>query len=572
MPADLLPTDPLIWDSSAEQARDKAFSLLVVQDGESYSYPLPASGKLLIGRAPHADVRIDHGSVSREHAVLHLGEILEIEDLDSANGSRLREIPLRPRARTEVFPDDVIDLGAVLLVIQYRRLEQRLRRSCDRAFLELRVEEECEQVAKGGPPLAVVEIEVEGGLGTHAVQLLLASQLRQQDLITSIGSGKYELLLPAISPTDAAARVAAMQQPLKQRSLRVRATVRCYPRDGASAFVRRPFAAATELVTPLPKQTPFIVCDEAMQRVCKLLARVAESELPLMLLGETGVGKELCAELVHELSPRAAQPFLRLSCASLSEAVLETELFGYDRGAFPGASADKPGVLEAAAGGSLFLDEIGDLPLGTQIKLLRVFEAKQVLRLAARTPRAIDLRVIAATHQDLNERITAGLFRADLFYRLNGISVIVPPLRERHDDIEPLARHFLALQSKRGRKVPDLSHAAIDLLEGHSWPGNVRELRNLIERALVLCEGSAIEPRHLPLDASPTRPSLPARPSSPSSGLRDEVKSLERQRIERALGESRGNQRLAAEKLGLSRGALLRRLELFGIARPRKNS
>jgi DNA-binding NtrC family response regulator len=183
--------------------------------------------------------------------------------------------------------------------------------------------------------------------------------------------------------------------------------------------------------------------------------------------------------------------------------------------------------------------------------------------------------VIAATHQNLSERITAGLFREDLFYRLNGISVIVPPLRERHDDIEPLARHFLARHTQQARAVPTLSEAAIALLEAHFWPGNVRELKNLIERALILCEEAVIEPRHLPLDPSPMPPTIPARRRDSigsAFGLRDEVKSLERQRIEAALLECQGNQRLAAEKLGLSRGALLRRLELLGIARPRKGN
>jgi hypothetical protein len=276
MQADLLPTDPLTWADSSQPGQEKAFSLLVVQDSETYSYPLPASGRLLIGRAPHADVRIDHGSVSREHAALHLGEILQIEDLESANGSRLREAPLRPGVRVEVFPDDVIDLGTVLLVIQYRRIEQRLRRSCDRALFELRVEEECEEAAKGGAPLAVAEIEVDGGLGTHAVQLLLAAQLRQQDLIANLAPGKYEILLPATAPGDAEARVERMQAQLRQRALRVRAIVRCCPRDAGSAgaLLGRGLAGSVKLAESR-RHTDLVVQDETMQRVCKLSSRVA---------------------------------------------------------------------------------------------------------------------------------------------------------------------------------------------------------------------------------------------------------------------------------------------------------
>ncbi len=574
--ADLLPTDPLTFDDPAQLKQEKAFSLLVVRDGEISSYPLPAAGRLLIGRAPHADVRIDHGSVSREHAALHLGEGIRIEDLDSANGSRLRELPLRAGQPVEVFPDDVIDLGAVLLVIQYRRLEQRLRRACDPAFFELRVEEACEERQKGGPPLAVVELAVEGPLGTHAVQLLLASQLSRQDLIASPSAGSYQLLFLSSAPADAERRVETIRDQLRQRGMRVRATVRACPRDGATAADL--LGHALEEVATISTRRPsadFVVQDETMRRVCRLLSKIADSELSVLLLGETGVGKELCAELVHHLSPRRDQPLLRLNCAALSESLLESELFGYERGAFAGANSAKAGLLEAASGGSLFLDEIGDMPLATQIKLLRVFEAKEVLRLGARSPKQVDLRIIAATHQDLNERITAGSFREDLFYRLNGISVIVPPLRERHDDIEPLARHFLQRYSKRERTPPALSEAAIDWLEGHAWPGNVRELRNLIERALILCEGEVIEPAHLPFDASQARPSLASSEPPPPvalNGLRNEVKTLERQRIEHALAECHGNQRRAAEMLGLSRGALLRRLEQFGIPRPRKGN
>lgn len=575
MRADLLPTDPLSSGHLAVDGGDKLFSLLVVRDGETSSYPLPRTGRVLVGRAAHADVRIDHGSVSREHAALHLTDSLKIEDLGSANGTRVRDIPLDARVRVEIFPDDVIDLGTVLLVVQYRRLEQRLRRSCGFAFFELRVEEECERASVSDVPFAVARLEVDGGLGAHAVQLLLASELLQEDLITSSGAGRYELLWPGVSPADAEARLALVRQRLAQRNLRVSVQLSHWPRDGRSAaelLGRQPGAPRRERERERP--SGLVVHDETMARTCKLLERVADSELRVILLGETGVGKELCAELVHALSPRADKRFLRLNCASLSESLLEAELFGYERAAFTGAVSDKPGLLESATGGTLLLDEVGDMPLATQVKLLRVIEAREVLRVGSRVPRPIDVRIISATHRDLSERITEGLFREDLFYRLNGISVIVPPLRERIDDIEPLARHFMARFAKSPRPLPSLSAAAVDALEAHYWPGNVRELRNLIERALVLCEGPAILPEHLQFDrASPSAPSLPGRSRDAAPGdLRREVQSLERGRIEAALTACQGNQRRAAEQLGLSRGALLRRLELLQIARPRKGT
>jgi DNA-binding NtrC family response regulator len=579
MAVDLQPTDQLSWTQQPRVGGEKTFSLLVVRDGETSTYPLPASGTVLIGRSSQANVQIDHRSVSREHAALHLGEALRIEDLGSANGTRVRDTPLTPGTQVEIFPDDVIDLGAVLLVVQYRQLEQRLRRSCDHAFFELRVEEECERAASGDANVrfALVRLDVDGGLGTHAVQLLLASELAREDLISSSGPGKYEVMLTGVSRASAEKRAELLTQGLNQRALAVRSRFLHFPSDSqkASDFLgRQPELRGSASFRAA--RADVVVHDESMLRVHRLLERVADSELSVILLGETGVGKEQCAELVHELSPRTGKRFLRLNCASLSESLLESELFGYERGAFTGALTDKPGLLEAASGGSVFLDEVGDMPLATQVKLLRVLEAREVLRLGARAPRAIDIRLIAATHQDLNERITDGLFREDLYYRLNGISVIVPPLRERIDDIEPLARHFLARFAKKGRTPPTLSSDAVDVLEAHSWPGNVRELRNLMERALILCDGTQIEPPHLPLDRA--RAHCSARPvhavvtRQGASTLRDEVKTLERGRIELALEECDGNQRRAAQKLGLSRGALLRRLEALQISRPRKGS
>jgi two-component system, NtrC family, response regulator AtoC len=304
-----------------------------------------------------------------------------------------------------------------------------------------------------------------------------------------------------------------------------------------------------------------------MLRVHHLVERIADSNLSVILLGETGVGKEVCAELLHQQSPRADKPFLRLNCASLSEALLESELFGYERGAFTGAVSEKPGLLESASGGTVLFDEIGDMALSTQVKLLRVREAKEVLRLGALKPRAVDLRIVAATHHDLFELVSSGHFREDLYYRMNGISIIVPPLRERPRDIEPLVQHFIARYARAGRPIPTLSPEGRAWLESHSWPGNIRELRNLVERAVVLCDGPHIEPRHLPIERR-ARPAAAA--SASPSGLRDEVRELERARIERALADEGGNQRATARKLGLSRGALLRKLDQLGIVRPRK--
>jgi DNA-binding NtrC family response regulator len=262
-----------------------------------------------------------------------------------------------------------------------------------------------------------------------------------------------------------------------------------------------------------------------------------------------------------------------LNCAALSEALLDDELFGHERGAFTGAVGDKPGLLEIGSGGTVFLDEIGDIPLTTQLKLLRVLEAKEVRRLGAVKARTLDVRIVAATHQDLREAITRGRFREDLFYRLDGISVIVPPLRDRPDDIEPLARHFSRRVAQPGKSPPELAPETVAWLLAHDWPGNVRELRNTMERAAVLCDDGVIRREHLQVSpAFAERRAASARPAgepaaSSSTDLRTEVKALERARIEAALASTGGNQRLAAQALGMSRGALLRRLEQLGISR-----
>ena len=567
-------TTEQVTSPRATSLEGHAYSLLVVSDGETSTYPLPATGRLLLGRAKHAEIRIDHGSVSREHAALHLGETLLLEDLGSANGTRLRGNELPPGLAVQVAPDDVIDLGQVMLVIKHRKLEQRLRPACSLALFELRVEEECERAAAGTARFAVASLAVEGELSAAAVEALLGSELRQRDLIAIREPGHYQLLMLDAGPEEAQERLGRAVAVLRERQLRVEPRLFCAPRDGVdptSLLGRRPDSLPPSSHALM---AGFIIVDDAMRRVRRLLERVGGSDLSVILLGETGVGKEMCAELLHSSSTRAGRTFLRLNCAALSETLLESELFGHERGAFTGATSDKQGLLESANGGSLFLDEVGDMPLSTQVKLLRVLESKEILPLGSRAPRRIDVRVIAATNRDLEEHVTQGSFREDLYYRLNGISIMVPPLRERPADIEPLARFFVARRasaSKPPHVAPKLSAASASWLRAQAWPGNVRELRNVVERALVLCDGPLIEPMHFTRSPSKSaQPLLESAAALGDRGLRDEVKMLERERIEEALRASGGNQRRAAERLGLSRGALLRRLEQLGIARPRK--
>ena len=320
----------------------------------------------------------------------------------------------------------------------------------------------------------------------------------------------------------------------------------------------------------------------AMQRVHRILARVAPDDVSVLLLGETGVGKELLAESVHRGSLRASGPLLRLNCAAMSDSLFESELFGHEKGAFTGAVAQKVGLLESARGGTVFLDEIGELPLGLQSKLLRALEQRVVRRVGGRVDIPIDVRFVSATNRDLEAESARGTFRSDLYFRLSGFTVRVPPLRERLDELPALATTILASAAReRSIAVPTLSPAALAALGAHPWPGNVRELKNVLVQALILCEGQVIDVPDLPLDEMRARarslaeigggrPSAPSEvPPAPPAAV-GAVDPTLRARIEAALQSTAGNQTEAARLLGISRRTLIHRLEELGIARPRK--
>jgi transcriptional regulator with PAS, ATPase and Fis domain len=309
---------------------------------------------------------------------------------------------------------------------------------------------------------------------------------------------------------------------------------------------------------PRPRLDDPVVQDGTMKNLYALLDLLAPSNLSVLLLGETGVGKEVYAEALHKRSPRSPKAFVAINCAALPESMLEAELFGYERGAFTGAVASKPGLLETADGGTVLLDEVGEIPLSMQAKLLRAVESGQVTRLGALRPTRIDVRLVSATNRDLRALVAEGKFRSDLYFRLNGMTVTLPPLRSRKDDIEPLARHF-APQATFTRE-------AIARLEEHAWPGNVRELRHAVERALVLANGSSVDVKHLVFDGQAPVAQAP----STEGALKEQLRELEKKKVEDALAQAGGNQRDAARILGISRYTLMNRMEAFGLARPRK--
>jgi two-component system response regulator AtoC len=401
----------------------------------------------------------------------------------------------------------------------------------------------------------------------HA-ELLLGPQLRVVDLGSFNGTRVGGLRIPPNEPTLVPPRSV----------VEIGSTflvVETPAREVAASSTMRPPALGGQ-------DEGLVVADERMAQLHRLLRAVAQGTISVLLLGETGVGKEVIAQSIHRYSPRAARPFVSINCAAIPEALLESELFGHERGAFTGAVKEKAGLLETAEGGTLLLDEVGEMPLPAQAKLLRAIELRQIVRVGGVRPRPVDVRFVSATNRDLEQLIGARAFRRDLFFRLNGISVSVPPLRERLGELEGLARRFLVeFGASLGKANLTLSAEALGQLRAHAWPGNVRELRNVIERAVLLCERSTIGPEHLSLVPLGLADSVPPGPESvaPSSGdagewahggLSDELQATERKRILEALERCAGNQTRAAEMLGITRRVLIHRLESYGVPRPRK--
>jgi DNA-binding NtrC family response regulator len=309
---------------------------------------------------------------------------------------------------------------------------------------------------------------------------------------------------------------------------------------------------------------------ETLKRAVGETQRVAQTEATVLLLGESGTGKELFARAVHHLSARRDNPFVAINCAAIPETLIENELFGHERGAFTGATDRRQGKFELASGGTVFLDEVGELPLGVQGKLLRAIEEKVVDRIGGSAPVAVDVRVVAATNKDLKAAVDNGQFRGDLFFRLAVFPIEVPPLRDRGDDIILLAQHFAAEIGRelRGREA-QLSPNAIDALQQHHWPGNVRELENAIERACILSDSLILEPADLGLGPSATNESESLEQIDLSGTLSDvahrALRVVERRKIARALEANHGNKSKTAEDLGVSYKTLLNKIKEYAL-------
>ncbi|MGD8439501.1 MAG: sigma-54 dependent transcriptional regulator [Holophagae bacterium] len=399
-----------------------------------------------------------------------------------------------------------------------------------------------------------------------------------------------DLVMPKLGGMDLLKRIKALQPDTTMLIITAHGTVdRAVEamREGASDFITKPFSMAqlvvrisnvcsvrmlreqnVRLQEQLEQRHSFssiIGRSKGMQEVFELIRLVADSDASVLIHGESGTGKEMVASAIHFNSGRRAKPYIRVSCASLPESLIESELFGYEKGAFTGASERRIGRFEAASGGTLFLDEIGELPLSFQVKLLRVLQERQIERLGSNRPIDVDVRFVSASLRPLEEEIEAGRFREDLYFRVNTVAIHLPPLRERREDISLLAQAFLVEFSReRQREIEGFSDEVLALFEAHSWPGNVRELRNVVERAVLFCRGPVVTVDELPVSLrGENDSSQPVK--TRVEPLQRAVERAEADAIRAALQSTSGRRAEAAELLGISRKTLWEKIKNLDI-------
>ena len=550
----------------AVQTEPRAFLVIHIEGSGSRVVDLPEGVDVTFGRSRGSTISLEHEKVSRTHArVRRTGDVIEVEDLGSRNGTRVNGDKVEGVRRLET--GDEVSIGPILAIVGVSSGLRRTSQIVDAEAGELRLAAEVDRSVRYHRPVTVALMRIKSDLVLEAI----ARTLRPMDVIAEDAGDDYLMILPELARADGAAAVQRALDFARASNQPATASTALCPDDGTTVDVLMSQLRSGLRTGRLPRAETVVpdapvVVEPAMQRVYTLVERIADSTMTCLLLGETGVGKEVVCEAIHRRSSRRDRPLIKLNCAALPETLLESELFGHERGAFTGADRKKIGFFEAADGGTLFLDEIGEMPLSLQAKLLRVLERKVITRVGGTAEVATDARLIAATHRDLDADVRSGRFRQDLLFRIGGFTIVVPPLRDRPREIVPLAELFArTTASEQGRAVPVLSQDAREVLTGYTWPGNVRELKNAIERALVLCTDTitaADLPDKMRDMAQRTRPIAIA------ADVRGHLAEVERAAIVAALEADGGNQTRAAKRLGLSRRALIYKLEKYGLKPP----
>jgi len=415
-------------------------------------------------------------------------------------------------------------------------------------------EEAVQRVTAGEPEVVVLDLRLPGMTGLDALKAINATS-PATEVIMLTGHGSIDTAIESI-------RIGAFDYvvkpcPLDELDIRIqRALERRALRQRATLLERG--------LTPPDLGSSFIGESPEFRRLLSVINRVAPSDAAVLIIGETGAGKERVAKLIHARSPRSARPFVVVECAALQESLLQSELFGHERGAFTGAERAKPGLFEVADGGTIFLDEIGEISPATQTTLLRVLDTSTFRHLGGTREIHVDVRIITATNRDIAGMVRKGIFREDLFYRLSTITVEVPPLRVRKSDVDLLANQFVAKLNERFGSNKQISEQALELLRCHNWPGNVRELLHAVEAALVLCEGSVVLPEHLPTALRNAKPTAQTDVST-AAPLQSTLQEVERAHIRSTLEACKGHRGNTATILGISERNLYRKLRECGL-------
>jgi two-component system, NtrC family, response regulator AtoC len=562
---------------SVRASRDSAAYLLVVEPKSSRVFPLPDPAIVTIGRGGDSELRLDHSSVSRSHARLFVDRgQLKISDLGSHNGTRVNNQQLDGARLLAV--NDVVAIGEVILIVHGELGRDVPNVILDEMAWRRRLAEEVARAVEYRRSLAILAIE-------NGQPDLVGGALRKIDVM---GRGDNQDTLVLLPEAD---RLAAQElaRVVSRTAPRARVGVAMCPSDATDADSLVQSAHAAARVAPeggvamvadtverrvLGGERTVLLCHPTMVKVFDLLQRLAASDLTVLIDGESGVGKENAAYAVHHYSPRVNGPFIAINCAALPENLVESQLFGHERGAFTGAERPHKGVFEAAHGGTLFLDEIGELPPIVQAKLLRVVEQRKVTRLGDTREREFDVRIVAATNRDIDREVEAGRFRNDLKFRVGAARVHLLPLRDRRCEIPILFREMLAIEGRRaGKPAPEPSSRVLQQLLSYSWPGNVRELKNLAANLIAIVEDAQIELEDLPAPYGEPESTAKSAPvlqvvrdtGAPMRRLADELEELERLRMTEALTKTGGVKTRAAALLGMPIRTFNSKFKQYGL-------